>query len=437
VGKEPRSKTVPRLPPRAAPTPGGRARSHTSPALQPRPPGQEITPRPPSGPVPAASEPTAHPATSPHRVATHPARDPATGPHPIAPPLPPSHACPPGTAALASITGPHPALPPTEPPPLPGSPSDSATSAPIVDPGDLPGPRLATQPNLRTLPSVVPIRAELRGNVIRNGSNGVYFMGDYIGGGSYGDVYECTDEWANPLVAKVLKPAGSFEEARRNWESEVNNLSRMRHPNITYIYDAFFHDHAFYIIVEKCLYSLDRVLPRIDESWVPHIARDLLQALSFIHRHGHVHKDVHPGNVFVSLTSDVMDAGGSPRVSFKLGDLGITRVESDIRIVGTIMAPWMLPPEALVPATFGTVGRPTDVYHAALLLLSVLRRAVPSFSETEILAGVPERVALALSSPYAAALANALRPRVMHRTQTPLEFWREIQAAVKYGAPAG
>jgi serine/threonine-protein kinase len=139
----------------------------------------------------------------------------------------------------------------------------------------------------------------------------------------------------------------------------------------------------------------------------------------------------------VSLTSDVMDAGGAPRVSFKLGDLGITRVESDIRIVGTIMAPWMLPPEALAPAAYGTVGRPTDVYHAALLLLSVLRRTVPSFTEAEILAGVPQQVAQGLASPYAPALANALRPRVMHRIQTPLEFWREIQAAVKYGAQAG
>lgn len=346
---------------------------------------------------------------------------------------------------IATITGPHPVLPPAEPPPPPGLPSDSAVGAPIVDrQGTAPGvappappiPRLATQPNLRTLPSVVPFRAPLRGDMIRNGSNGVYFMGEYIGGGSYGDVYECTDEWANPLVAKVLKPAMSFEEVRRQWESEVANLNRMRHPNITYIYDAFFYDNAFYIIVEKCLYSLDRVLPRIDESWLPHIARDLLQALSFIHRHGHVHKDVHPGNVFVSLTSDVMDAGHGPRVSFKLGDLGITRVETDIRIVGTIMAPWMLPPEALDPNTFGTVGRPTDVYHAALLLLSVLRREVPRFDQSEILAGAPQQVAQSLPSPYASALANALRPRVMHRTQTALEFWREIQAAVQYAGQA-
>jgi serine/threonine protein kinase len=287
---------------------------------------------------------------------------------------------------------------------------------------------MQTTPSLRTLPSVVPFRAPVRGQMITNGSNGTYFIGEYLGGGSYGDVYECTDEWANRLVAKVLKPAFSFDEIRRQWESEVSNLVRMRHPNITHIHDAFFFDNAFYIIVEKCAYSLDKILARVDPSWVVHIARDVLQALNFIHRHGFVHKDVHAGNVFVSLTSDVMDQDGGPYVSFKLGDLGISRLEGDIRAVGTIMAPWMLPPEAIDPQSFGTIGRPTDVYHAALLLLAVMRREMPQLTQPEIVAGAPARMADAFGS-YGRAIANALRPHVVHRTQTPLEFWREIQAA--------
>jgi hypothetical protein len=105
---------------------------------------------------------------------------------------------------------------------------------------------MQTTPSLRTLPSVVPFRAPIRGQMITNGSNGTYFIGEYLGGGSYGDVYECTDEWANRLVAKVLKPSFSFDEIRRQWESEVSNLVRMRHPNITHIHDAFFFDNAFY-----------------------------------------------------------------------------------------------------------------------------------------------------------------------------------------------
>lgn len=296
---------------------------------------------------------------------------------------------------------------------------------------------MKTHPAVQTLPSVFPFRAPVRGQMITNGSSGTYFIGAHIGAGSYGDVYECTDEWSNQLVAKVLKPAGTFEDVQRQWKAEVANLVNMRHPNITYMHDAFVYDNCFYIVVEKCLYSLDRVLPKIDETWVPHIARDILQALAFIHRFGYVHKDVHPGNVFVSLTSDVIsrneDAG--PYLSFKLGDLGITRMENDIRATGTVLAPWMRPPEAIHPNRFGAIGRQTDIYHTALLLLSVMHREVLLFEEADIVAGAPLRMADALDSPYGQAIASALHPKVMYRTQTPLEFWREIQAAMQYLSP--
>ena len=284
-----------------------------------------------------------------------------------------------------------------------------------------------------TLPAAVPFRAPIEGEMIHNGNAGVYFIGDHIGSGSFGDVYECTDEWSNALVAKVLKPGAPFEQVKQQWESEVTNLARLRHPNITYIYDAFVYNNAFYIIVEKCWYSLDRILPRVDVSWVPHIARDVLQALAFIHRHGHVHKDVHPGNVFVSLTTDVISASEQgPFLQFKLGDLGIAKEEHTIRTTGTILAPWMQPPEAIDPASYGAVSKPTDIYHCALLLLAVLRRSIYQFSQPEILAGLPQKLALQTPSPYAAALNAALQPVVQRRTQTALEFWRELQAATQY-----
>lgn len=286
-----------------------------------------------------------------------------------------------------------------------------------------------------TLPAAVPFRAPATGEMISNGNAGTYFIGEHIGSGSFGDVYECTDEWSNQLVAKVLKPALPFEEVKQQWEMEVGNLARLRHPNITYIHDAFVYNNAFYIIVEKCAYSLDRILPRVDASWVPHIARDILQALQFIHRNGQVHKDVHPGNVFVSLTTDVISSEHGPFLQFKLGDLGIAREEHSIRTTGTILAPWMQPPEAVEPSTYGTVSKPTDIYHCALLLLAVLRRSIYQFSPAEILAGYPRHLAHETGSPYANALVNALEPMVNRRTQTPLEFWREIQAAAQYAAP--
>jgi serine/threonine protein kinase len=255
-----------------------------------------------------------------------------------------------------------------------------------------------------TLHNIAPFRPPARGEMIP-AANGVYFMGDYIGGGAFGDVFECTDEWSNPLVAKVLRPARTFDEM---------------------------YQHAFYLIIEKCLYSLDKVLATVDQTWVPHVARDLLQALAYIHRHGHVHKDVHPGNVFVSMSFDQMNPDTPAVAGFKLGDLGIARFEGDIRKFGTIMALWMTPPEAIDPERFGTVGRPTDIYHAALLLVGVMRREMYPFNQREIVSGVPQQMALSLHSPYREAIANALHPYVGRRTQTALEFWREIHSAHQY-----
>ena len=98
--------------------------------------------------------------------------------------------------------------------------------------------------------------------------------------------------------------------------------------------------------------------------WLPYVARDILQALEFIHQNGYVHKDLHPGNIFASQVRDHLDPGKEPVWMFKIGDLGISRLESDIHIFNTILAPWMVPPEYLNPMQFGQLDRRVDIYHA-------------------------------------------------------------------------
>src|SRR5690606_11705125 len=82
----------------------------------------------------------------------------------------------------------------------------SASRRVVVAPALLHGTEaMETSPairTIRTLPQALPFHAPVRGNTITNGSNGTYYIGERIGGGSYGDVYECTDEWANALVVK-------------------------------------------------------------------------------------------------------------------------------------------------------------------------------------------------------------------------------------------
>lgn len=261
-----------------------------------------------------------------------------------------------------------------------------------------------------------------------------YYIGELIRTGGFGAAYQCTDEWANNLVAKVLLPQNrAYEQVKDEWLAELENLSRMRHPNITYIYQAFEYRDTFYIIVEQCAFDLSLFIgqPNMDgHVWLPYIARDILQGIEFIHRNGYVHKDMHPGNILVSHHYDLMVPAKDPVWSFKIGDLGISRLETDIRLFNTILAQWMVPPEYLDPGEFGTMGKQVDIYHTGLILLGLLLNKIPEFSREEIVGGVPRKTAENLPSPYSTAIAKALRRHTPCRTQSALEMWREIFTAM-------
>ncbi|MEI3651193.1 MAG: protein kinase family protein [Dolichospermum lemmermannii FEM_B0920] len=262
-----------------------------------------------------------------------------------------------------------------------------------------------------------------------------YFIGNSINQGNFGQVFECEDEWGNELAAKVLTPRNqSYEDVWGQWLREKNNLINLRHPNITYIHTSFECENTFYIILERCHSTLNNVIEikqyDMREALLPYIARDILQALDFIHNYkeGYVHLDIHPGNIFVFEVKDIINPEKDPIYKFKIGDLGISRPEKYLNVSNT-MAQWMLPPEHFNETEFGNIQRQVDIYHTGLLLLSLLLGYVPQFTQQEILDGKPRKIAESLSSPYSDAIAKALRRHVADRTQSALDLWREISEA--------
>lgn len=259
-----------------------------------------------------------------------------------------------------------------------------------------------------------------------------YYIGERIGNGSFGEVFHCFDEWRNDLAAKVLTPRGlPYEVIRDSWLEELRKLKIIRHPNGTYLYDAFEINHTFYLIMEHCPMTLDRLIemPNMEgDVWLPHLARDILQGLEYIHVNNYVHKDIHPGNIFISQSYDRMVPSKQPVWSFKIGDLGISRLADEVSLLRTTMNQAMIPPEVLDPAQFGPVGKSIDIYQTGLLLLAILLNKVPTFSHDEIVAGTPRELAESLTSKYAFVVAKALRRHVSARPPTALDLWREISS---------
>ena len=261
-----------------------------------------------------------------------------------------------------------------------------------------------------------------------------YQIGKQIGDGRFSVVFDCRDQWGTELATKVLSPRNlpyEYEKIRSEWRDEFQKLQLLRHPNVVRLCQAFEYRDTFYLIFEKCFCTLKDWISNFNingELWLPYLSRDILNGLQHIHDHGYVHKDLHPGNIFVFVQRDPMAPNNPPIWRFKIGDLGISRREVDIRF-NTILAKWMLPPERLRPQNFGVLGRHTDIYHVGLLLLSLLLNQTPHFTLSNIIAGHPRQRAERLPSRYADAIARALRRHVNYRTPSAINMWREILSA--------
>ncbi len=276
--------------------------------------------------------------------------------------------------------------------------------------------------------SVIPptsgeaITSELTGNT--------YTMGEKIGEGSFGEVYGCVDDWNNQLAAKIMKPLKSYEEVKALAVAELQKLFLLRHPCITYVFDAFEYRDTFYLITERCYCPLSDLFYQKwfhGNLWVKAVAHSLLQAVHFTRLNELVHQDIHPGNVFATFAKDEMAPHEAGSTQFRLGDLGVAKFFSEVDAANT-RAQWMLPPEAVDPVEFGPLDHRIDIYHCGLLFLQLAYSRELRFTPEETKSGKPRQMALQLPAPLNFAIEKALRRHVSKRTDSAKELWRDLNS---------
>jgi Tol biopolymer transport system component len=253
---------------------------------------------------------------------------------------------------------------------------------------------------------------------------GAYEIQSPLGAGGMGEVYKARDTRLERTVAiKVLPPhwAGS-PEMRQRFEREAQAIAALNHPHICTLHDIG-HEAASpgepaidflvmeYLDGETLAARLERGPLAVDEAL--QVAIHVADALDKAHRHGVVHRDLKPGNVFLVR-------GGSPSdpTIAKLLDFGLARLGPDQgrapstptpaagqlttpgAILGTLQ---YMAPEQLEGAdadarsdifAFGTVvhemitGRKTFEGQSRVLLMSAIATKEPA-PLTEARPGVP------------------------------------------------
>ncbi len=156
---------------------------------------------------------------------------------------------------------------------------------------------------------------------------GKYRLERSVGEGGMGAVFEATNlDTTRRVAIKVLRPdLASRADVVRRFAQEARAACRIEHPNIVGVFDLV-QEGATVFIVEEFLDGEDlkqRVISQgpMDAAEALRVAIPVMEALSYAHARGVVHRDVKPDNIFLARTPK----GLSPKVI----DFGIARVIDD------------------------------------------------------------------------------------------------------------
>jgi class 3 adenylate cyclase len=220
-------------------------------------------------------------------------------------------------------------------------------------------------------------------------ASGRYRIVRFVGEGAKKRVYQAHDERLDRDVAlAIIKSDGLDEAGRLRIRHEAQAMARLGdHPNIVTVHDIGEENSQIYLVGQFMaggdleharLQRADQRRLEIEES--VRIARELCSALDHAHTRGVVHRDVKPGNIW--LTEDG---------TAKLGDFGLalaidrTRLTQDGMMVGT--AAYMAPEQAL--------GRPpdarSDLYSLGATLYEMLTGR-PPFLGDDVVAIVSQHI---------------------------------------------
>jgi TolB-like protein/tRNA A-37 threonylcarbamoyl transferase component Bud32/tetratricopeptide (TPR) repeat protein len=201
-----------------------------------------------------------------------------------------------------------------------------------------------------------------------------------LGSGGMGVVYEAQDTRLPRSVAiKVLKPALARDvDAMRRFKREARLASSLNHPNICTVLDVDEGSGVSFIAMEllrgRTLRSrlADAPLP-LDEMLV--IGGQIADALAVAHEQGIIHRDITPGNVF--LTDDglvkLLDFGLAKHFPSIDGDGQATDDLTDVGVVlGTVH---YMAPERLVDGA--AVDYRCDLFSLGAMLYQMATGARP------------------------------------------------------------
>uniref|UniRef100_A0A0B7K8I5 cyclin-dependent kinase n=1 Tax=Bionectria ochroleuca TaxID=29856 RepID=A0A0B7K8I5_BIOOC len=234
------------------------------------------------------------------------------------------------------------------------------------------GPRVA--PRMRKVKKIIR-RPKIRPSLPQElaTSSSVFFRKpgneSVVGSGTFGKVFKGLNVYTKGLVAlKRIRMEGERDGFPVTAVREIKLLQSLRHTNIVNLQEVMVEKNDCFMVFEYLSHDLTGLLNhptfKMESAQKKHMAKQLFEALDYLHTRGVLHRDIKAANILVSNEGVL-----------KLADFGLARFYAKHRqldYTNRVITIWYRSPELLLGETKYTAA--VDVWSAACVMVEIFTR---------------------------------------------------------------
>ncbi|KAL8738068.1 MAG: hypothetical protein Q9181_001092 [Wetmoreana brouardii] len=190
-----------------------------------------------------------------------------------------------------------------------------------------------------------------------------------VGSGTYGKVFKAIHVYTKSLVAlKKIRMDGEKDGFPVTAIREIKLLQSLKHDNVVCLHEVMVENNDCFMVFEYLSHDLTGLLNhptfKLEHSHKKHLARQLFDGLSCLHRRGVLHRDIKAANILISNEG-----------LLKLADFGLARFYSKsgkLDYTNRVITIWYRSPELLLGET--QYGPSVDIWSAACVMIEIFTR---------------------------------------------------------------
>ena len=244
-----------------------------------------------------------------------------------------------------------------------------------------------------------------------------YTESEFIGKGGFARVFRAKRKDGKYVAVKI--PISLDEATGKSFIAEIQNWTRLNHPNIVKIYD-FNIMPLPYFEMELCDSSLAEVKKPIESEEAAWIIFNVAEGLKLTHSRKIVHRDLKPQNILMKE--------GTPKIS----DWGLSRVITESSVsTATSFTPFYAAPEQI---NNRVKDERTDIWQLGVILYELVTGVLPFKGDSMVEVGmsiatkdpVPPGEIIPGTKAFEAVVLKCLLKEPAMRYQSVLELQKDL-----------